>query len=136
MAKLTPYFYSADARAQAQFYVRALGGEIRHQMTYGEAPGMEEAMKDRIIHMSFTAGGVDFYIADTMQGPQEGGSAYDLCLEFGTDEEARQAFARLSEDGGKVIMPLEKQFWGTLFGRLEDRFGVKWQITTEAPANS
>lgn len=132
MAKLTPYFYSGDARAQAQFYVQALGGEIHNQMTYGQAPGTDAALKDKIIHMTFTAAGVSFYIADTMHEPSGQNSSYDLNLEFKTEEEARQAFAKLSE-GGRVIMDLEKQFWGTLFGRLEDKFGVKWQISTEAP---
>ncbi|MEF2966691.1 VOC family protein [Paenibacillus sp. M1] len=131
MAKLTPYFYSNDAKAQAKFYVEALGGEIQHQMTYGQAPGTEEAMKDKIIHMSFTAAGVSFYIADSMHEPPGQGVPYDLNLEFKTEAEAREAFAKLSE-GGKVIMPLEKQFWGTLFGRLQDPFGVTWQISTEA----
>jgi len=134
MAKLTPYFYSEDARTQANFYVEALGGEIGHVMTYGQAPGTEEALKDKIIHMSFTAGGVNFFIADAMHEPPISSGGFDLSLEFPTDEEAHQAFAKLSA-GGKVIMPLEKQFWGSLFGRIEDKFGIKWQVTTEGPAN-
>jgi Uncharacterized protein conserved in bacteria len=130
MAKLTPYFYSEDARTQAQFYVNALGGEIQHQMTYGQAPGTEEEMKDKIIHMTFTAAGVTFYMADTMHREPSGRSnGFDLSLEFATEEEAREAFSKLSE-GGRVIMPLEKQFWGSLFGRIEDKFGIKWQVTT------
>jgi PhnB protein len=131
MAKLTPYFYSEDAKVQAGFYVQALGGEIRDQMTYGQAPDTDEAIKDKIIHMSFTAAGVEFFMADSMHEPPGRSSVCDLNLEFKTDEEARQAFANLSE-GGRVIMALEKQFWGTLFGRLEDKFGIKWQISTEA----
>lgn len=133
MAKLTPYFYSEDAKAQAGFYMQALGGEIIDQMTYGQAPGTDESMKDRIIHMVFKAAGVTFYIADTMYEPPGRSTSYDLNLEFKADEEAQQAFANLSE-GGRVIMPLEKQFWGTLFGRLEDQFGIKWQISTEPKA--
>jgi PhnB protein len=131
MAKLTPYFYSHDARAQAEFYVQALGGEIREQMTYGQAPGTDEELKDKIIHMAFTAAGQNFYIADTMHETPGHSSGFDLCLEFKTDEEAQQAFTNLS-NGGKVVMPLEKQFWGSLFGRVEDRYGIKWQVTTEA----
>ncbi|RCX17751.1 PhnB protein [Fontibacillus phaseoli] len=131
MAKLTPYFYSEDARTQAQFYVQALGGDIHEQMTYGQAPGTDEALKDKIIHMSFTAAGVSFFIADTIHEPPGHSSGHDLNLEFKSEAEAREAFAKLSK-GGTVIMPLEKQFWGTLFGRLEDKFGIKWQISTEA----
>jgi PhnB protein len=133
MAKLTPYFYSEDARAQAQFYVQALGGEIGDQMTYGQAPGTDESMKDKIIHMAFTAAGVNFYMADAdaTHEPLSRSGGFDLNLEFKTDDEAHRAFANLAE-GGNVLMPLEKQFWGTLFGRIEDKFGIKWQISTEA----
>lgn len=133
MAKLTPYFYSEDARAQAQFYIQALGGEIHDQMTYGQAPGTDEALKDKIIHMSFTAADVTFYIADSMHEPPGRSAGFDLNLEFKTEEEARQVFSKLSE-GGRIIMDLDKQFWGSLFGRLEDKFGIKWQISTETPA--
>lgn len=130
MAKLTPYFYSNNAREQAEFYVSALGGEIHQQMTYGDAPGTDESMRDKIIHMAFTAAGVDFYIADTSSNEPLGvNSGFDLTLEFATDDEAKDAFTKLSV-GGTVIMPLEKQFWGTLFGRVQDKYGIKWQITT------
>ncbi len=131
MAKLTPYFYSENAREQAAFYIAALGGDIQHQMTYGDAPGMDKSLKDRIIHMAFTAAGVTFYIADTMHEPPGPSSGFDLSLEYLTEAEAQEAFANLSV-GGTVVMPLEKQFWGSLFGRVKDKFGIKWQITTAA----
>jgi len=129
MAKLTPYFYSHNAREQAAFYVAALGGEILQQMAYGDAPGTEASMKDQIIHMAFIAAGVNFYMADVARDLSRSSSDLELTLEFATDAEARAAFESLSA-GGTVVMALEPQFWGTLFGRLRDRFGVSWQITT------
>ncbi|MFB6473404.1 MULTISPECIES: VOC family protein [Paenibacillus] len=50
------------------------------------------------------------------------------------DSDAHEDFDRLAE-GGKVIDPLKIQFWGALFGVLEDKFGVLWQVTTEAQIN-
>lgn len=129
MAKLTPYFFSQNAREQAAFYVSALGGEILQQMTYGDAPGTEPSMRDKIIHMAFHAAGVNFYIADTVHELSNQSGHVDLTLEFTTDEEAQGAYDRLAA-GGTIIMPLQKQFWGSLFGRLQDKFGINWQITT------
>lgn len=100
-------------------------------MTYGDAPGTDASMKDKIIHMAFTAAGVHFYIADTAHETPTQSSGFDLSLEFNSDDEARQAFAGLSE-GGTVVMALEKQFWGTLFGRVQDKYGIKWQVMTAA----
>ena len=34
--------------------------------------------------------------------------------------------------GGKVDMPLAKQFWGDTFGMLTDRFGVHWMVNISA----
>ena len=42
-----------------------------------------------------------------------------------------QRFAKLS-DGGTVTMPLEKQFWGDVFGSCVDRFGVHWMVNFQA----
>ncbi|SDO03040.1 PhnB protein [Paenibacillus sp. yr247] len=55
----------------------------------------------------------------------------DLTLEFKSEEEGRRIFEALSE-GGIVKMPFDRMFWGTMFGRLEDPFGVVWQISTES----
>lgn len=128
MAQLRPYIFSEDARSQAAFYADALGGEIVDVKTFGDAPHAEESMKNRVMHLVLQAAGQRFYMADS--GPVDRGNGMDLTLEFATDEEAGQAFKKLSA-GGKVIMPFERMFWGTMFGRLEDPFGVRWQIATE-----
>jgi PhnB protein len=31
-----------------------------------------------------------------------------------------------------VMMPFERMFWGTMFGRLKDPYGVRWQIATRS----
>ena len=46
----------------------------------------------------------------------------------GTDEaQMRKIFDGLAK-GGKVRMPLEKQFWGDIFGNLTDKYGVEWMM--------
>ncbi|MNR46938.1 hypothetical protein D3C85_1659750 [compost metagenome] len=51
-------------------------------------------------------------------------------LEFESEQEARVAFDNLAVDG-KVKLPLEPAFWGALFGEIEDKYGIRWMITTE-----
>ncbi|MNU02524.1 hypothetical protein D3C72_2462590 [compost metagenome] len=51
-------------------------------------------------------------------------------LEFESEHEARVAFDNLAVDG-KVNLPLEPAFWGVLFGEIEDKYGIRWMITTE-----
>jgi PhnB protein len=42
-------------------------------------------------------------------------------------------FSGLSR-GGKVTMPLAKQFWGDTFGMLTDKFGVHWMVNIASQA--
>ncbi|RAP74125.1 VOC family protein [Paenibacillus montanisoli] len=128
MTKLRPYLYSENAQEQANFYVEALGGEIISLQTYGEMPGADPEMKDSILHLVLQAAGLLFYMADA--GPIERGNGMDLTLEFETEEEAEDAFRRLSQDG-IVMMPFERMFWGSMFGRVQDKYGVRWQIATQ-----
>jgi PhnB protein len=134
MAKLTPYLISDDARAQAEFYTRALGGEILSVMTHGDLPGASEALKDKVIHLSLIAAGIPIFMTDSDSGPVTRGNGLSLSLEFATEAEAHGAFDRLAA-GGTVKFPLEKAFWGALFGQLEDKFGVLWMITNEVKQN-
>ncbi|MCZ8518539.1 MULTISPECIES: VOC family protein [Paenibacillus] len=133
MAKHNTYFISEDARAQAEFYAGALGGEIQSVMTYGQMPEAKEEMKDKVIHLSLVAAGVTFYFSDSVFGPLSHGNAINQCLEFESEGEAHAAFGKLSE-GGQVQQPLEPAFWGALFGQLQDKFGVQWMVTTASQA--
>ncbi|RIX50074.1 VOC family protein [Paenibacillus nanensis] len=134
MAKHTTYILSEDAKAQAAFYVHALGGEIHSVMTHGQLPGAKEELKDKVVNLSFVAAGVNFLMSDSVFEPVIRGNAINLSLEFESEAEAREAFDKLKESG-TVISPLEPAFWGALFGQLEDKYGVRWMMTTAGPAN-
>ncbi|MFD7521848.1 VOC family protein [Paenibacillus chitinolyticus] len=134
MAKHTTYIFSEDARAQAEFYVQALGGEITSVTTYGEVPDAnEEELKDKVINLSLVAAGVTFLMSDSMFESLNPGNVVSLCLEFPTEEEAHAAFDKLSQ-GGTVKQPLEPAFWGALFGQFEDKYGISWMITSDTSA--
>jgi PhnB protein len=127
MAILKPFIFSEDCRAQADFYIGALGGEIQSVTTYGEAPEPNDAMKDKVMHMCLNAGGVTLFMSDSF-GPLTRGNGISLSLEFQSGDEGREAFDNLAA-GGKVMQPLEPVFWGGKFGQLEDKYGVSWMIS-------
>ncbi|GAB4524792.1 MAG: VOC family protein [Haliangiales bacterium] len=47
--------------------------------------------------------------------------------------ETDRLFAALAADG-QVMMPLDSYPWSQRYGWVQDRFGVSWQVITEAPA--
>lgn len=130
MAKLTPYLIAKDARAQAAFYTEALGGEIRSVVTGETVPDASEELKKRVMHLELVAAGITLHMTDCHFESFSYGDGISLSLEFATEAEARTAFDRLAV-GGTVKHPLEKAFWGALFGQLQDRFGVHWMISNQ-----
>ncbi|MBC9785127.1 VOC family protein [Heliobacterium chlorum] len=133
MAKLYPYIYSDDAKYQAEFYVKALDGEIIMLKTFAELPQQNakmELIKDKVMHLRLKVAGQIFFMSDSVNEPVRRGNGLDLTLEFEREEEARKAFEGLA-DGGTVLMPFAKQFWGSMSGMVVDPFGIRWQIATE-----
>jgi len=129
MSKLSPYIFSQDARKQAEFYAKSLNGEILEIKTFAEVPGAKEEDKDRVMHLQLKVGEQLIYMADNGSEPVQRGNGMDLSFELATEEEGQVVFDSLSL-GGKIIMPFQRMFWGMTFGRLEDAYGVKWQIST------
>ncbi|WP_141503538.1 VOC family protein [Paenibacillus luteus] len=127
MATLKPFLFSEDSRAQAEFYIGALGGEIQSVMTFGDGPEPHGANKDKVMHMCLTAGGVTFFMADLLD-PLTRGNGFSLNLIFESSAEGKDAFDNLAA-GGNVLHPLEPVFWGGMYGQLEDKFGVQWMIS-------
>ncbi|MDF2680836.1 MAG: hypothetical protein K0R47_2026 [Brevibacillus sp.] len=129
MATLKPFLFSEDSRAQAEFYIGALGGEIQSVMTYAQAPDPNDAIKDKVMHLCMMAGGVNFFMADSLD-PLTRGNGISLNLQFESGTDGREAFDNLAA-GGNVLHPLEPVFWGGMYGQLEDKYGVIWMISCE-----
>ncbi|MBW7460957.1 VOC family protein, partial [Paenibacillus sepulcri] len=81
MATLKPFLISEDSRAQADFYVGALGGTINSVMTHAQAPEPNDAIKDKVMHLCLEAAGVTIFMADSL-GPLTHGNGISLNLEF------------------------------------------------------
>jgi PhnB protein len=115
-----------------EFYKTVFGGELTMQ-TMGEVP--DEAMppdmkkdeiKDMIMHARLSGGDVDLMGSDSQKASKTA-AKIELSLS-GTDEtKLHKIFDSLSA-GGKVNMPLQKQFWGDTFGMLRDKYGVDWMV--------
>jgi PhnB protein len=133
---LLPYLnfdgQSADAM---RFYQSIFGGDLSMQ-TFGEtnmdnSPGIA----DRILHAQLTSDSLSIMSSDSH--PEHGppitvGNNVNLSL-IGSDEaRLTDAFNKLAE-GGTVEMPLERQFWGDIYGALTDKFGIPWMVNISAP---
>ncbi len=127
-AQLNSYLMSEDARSQADFYVRSLGGEIISLKTFGEVPGSSEAMKDKVMHLSLMVAGTNMLMISDSFEPVSSSRSISLALTYDNESEAREAYAKLGE-GGENKYPFALQPWGASYGEVIDKFGVTWMIT-------
>jgi PhnB protein len=134
--KVYPYLNFDGQSAEAmQYYHSIFGGELKIQ-TYGES-GMADntEVANRVIHADLNGDLVSLMASDThpeYSPPLVLGNNMTISL-VGTDkDELTRSFNQLSE-GGTITMPLEKQFWGDLYGQLVDRFGIQWSVNIYEP---
>lgn len=133
--KLNPYIgRDGDAREMMEFYHKIFGGELT-KSTFGESPmPVPDSHKDRLMHSSLEAGAVHIMASDSSPDMPVSSTHSNIGLSLigkaGDEAELKRVFEELS-DGGKVTMPLEKQFWGDTFGMVDDKFGTSWMVNIE-----
>ena len=137
--KLSPYLnFDGNAEEAVEFYKTALDGDVVMLSRFGESPmPSDDDWKQKIMHARIVFGGDNIImISDAMKG-NPFSTKGNIQLSIGLDDEAKtnEIFNNLSV-GGTVVMPLAKQFWGDIFGMLQDKFGVNWMLnctTTVSP---
>ena len=132
--KLVPYLnFAGNAEEALNLYKDALGGEVLMISRYGDSPmPSDEDWKQKLMHARLQFGdGNLIMISDTMKGNLVSTHGnIQLSLGLKEEEKTKEVFDKLA-DGGKVTMPLAKQFWGDTFGMLQDKFGVSWMLNCE-----
>jgi PhnB protein len=129
--QLNPYIYfNGNAKEAMEFYRGVFGGELSIQQ-YGDVPGafpegVSEEKKSWVMHANLDGGGVKLFASDSDKA-SDAAKKIELSL-MGDDEPGlRKVFQKLGE-GGVVNSPLEKMFWGDIFGNVTDKFGVTWMV--------
>jgi PhnB protein len=56
------------------------------------------------------------------------GNNFSISINADSTAEADKLFGGLSA-GGKVVMPMNKTFWGDYFGMFADKFGINWMVS-------
>ena len=93
-------------------------------------PELPDRFDDKVMHASVRIGKTTLMASDgRCEGAQEF-TGFSLSITVPDDAEAERFFGALAE-GGLVTMPLEKTFWASKFGMLQDRFGVGWMVSVE-----
>jgi len=135
MATLNPYLnFNDTCEAAFNLYKSVFGGEFATIMRFKDVPGEnppppEDA--DKIMHISLPLGNNGTLMGSDRpghMGKTTFGDSVTISISAQSEDEANQLFGGLSA-GGTVTMPLGKQFWGSLFGMLTDKYGIHWMVS-------
>ena len=136
MARTSTYLNFPGQTEEAFLFYREVFGTqfLAPLQRMGEVPGMEGLPEDQrqlVMHVELPITGGHVLMGTdavaSMGHELVFGNNCHLNLEPDTLTEARRLFAALSE-GGTVRQPLERMFWGAIYGAVVDRFGVSWMV--------
>ena len=139
MTTINPYInFNGTCEEAFNLYKSIFGGEFTVMQRFNEMPDdvpeehkPSESEGEKIMHVTLPIGkhailmGSDYpEKTDNIQA----GNNFSISVDTSSEDEADKYFNELSK-GGKVIMPMDKTFWGSLFGMLVDKFGIQWMVS-------
>jgi len=131
--------FDGNCEEAFNFYKSVFGGEFPYVGRYKDMPPiegrtlpLEEA--EKIMHITLPISGETLLMgcdSSLAFGPPVAiGNNISLSISTENEKEAIRLFYELSSDG-KIVMPLDKVFWGALFGMFRDKFGITWMVNYE-----
>lgn len=131
---VTPYlFFDGNCREAMEFYKSVFGGELNMLPVDVAADPRMKGMEGKIMNASLFGGDAHLLASDA-PGASAMTKKAELCLQGSDEQRMREIFDKLSQGGG-VRQPLEKMFWGDIFGSLTDKYGVDWMMDITTAQN-
>jgi PhnB protein len=123
-------FFPGNAAEAMEFYRGVFGGSLTVTRRGDVDPSATDEDKDLVINAMLDTG--EFHLRGSDREDATNSQARVALSVIGTDEpRLRKLYDDLSA-GGTQDTPLEKQFWGDIFGALTDKFGISWQVNIGA----
>ena len=128
-----PYlFFGGRCEEALDFYRGAIGAEVQSLMRFKEAPeahpDLPDCFDEKVMHASVRIGETTIMCSDGMCDGNPHFEGFSLSITVSDDAAAERVFNALGE-GGLVTAALEKAFWTSKFGMLQDKFGVGWMVS-------
>jgi PhnB protein len=130
---LNPYLhFNGQAEQALHFYAEVFDGDIGTISRFGESPmEIPDSQKALVMHAQLEFDGNTLMLSDSLHQAVTNGDNLSLSINLTQDEQTANRIFNALSNGGTVIMPLEKAFWGAVFGMTVDRFGIRWMVNCE-----
>lgn len=135
MKMITYLKFNGNCSEAVEFYATVFNGQPKllkfKDMPANPAQPLDDKMKELVLHGELVVSGSILKFSDAMpHQPVTMGDNFNITVSSEDAEQVSTWFNQLAE-GGKIIMPLEKTFFSDLFGYVQDRFGIHWQVMVE-----
>lgn len=133
----TPYLYFYDECDDAlNYYVDIFGAEILEKATFEDVAYMEDpSRKNCIAHASFKLGESVILANDFLEKKSKenssGSSRTSIWLELEKAADIKLLEENMLATGSKSIIKLEETFWDSLYAKIEDKFGIIWELNAQ-----
>jgi len=137
--KLIPYINLTGNAEEAMNFYQSIFGGTTEVMRWRDMPPdpkmpLDDAWKSKVMHATLTIRDeVSLFLSDSLideKAPKSNNVV--IHIEFDSEDELRNVYNALS-DGGRINMPVDRMFWGAVYGDLVDRFGVGWGLHYQLP---
>ncbi|NVD07525.1 VOC family protein [Vibrio sp. JPW-9-11-11] len=132
MYQVTPYlFFSGRCEEALSFYQHCFGGVVLSKQYFKDSPQhIEGADPNWVMHAELEAFGMKLMLSDGVVARELRGNNIALSVVLDDLDEQARLYDKLATEG-RVMMPLADTFWGARFGKVEDKFGVRWMLHCE-----
>jgi len=127
--------FNGDCRQAFDFYKSAFGGEFQYVGKYSDVPAgsmiIGDDEKENIMHITFPISEETMLMGNdhlrSFGPPPVKGDNFAIYVRVQDKATANALFDKLSH-GGRIVLPMAETFWGSYYGLLVDKFGIKWKV--------
>ena len=130
---LTTIHFPGNCDEAISFYKEVLGAEVKDIAYFKDAAESPETESlglppNFVMHSLISIHGSLVSMTDGVETKPTGDN-FTFFITADTMDEVRALYNKLLE-GGKEVEALAPVFWASMYGVVEDRFGVNWQVMT------
>lgn len=125
--------FDGNCMEALQFYANVFKVEPQGVMQFKDAPvnpdyPIAQEHMDKVMYASFAIGNNNIMLSDDIMGTLVNGNTITLTLGSKDKEALTTIFHELAREG-TILMPIQKTFWSDVYGIVQDKFGIRWQVS-------
>ncbi|MFW9856316.1 MAG: VOC family protein [Candidatus Thorarchaeota archaeon] len=141
MVRIVPYLTVKNGKQAIELYKTIFNARlVDHEAFSPETTADFSLPKDfdyanSTMHAELDIGGSAIFLSDNVGPPFESSTQLvEIVLDIDTKEEIEFIYAKVQESGCKIKMELQQTFWGAIYARFSDPFGIGWQLNYDLPS--